>query len=119
MFNLSVLEVLGTQPWRWTTQPDVEGNGGVKQTLSGVFILMSDEIVAYLRATMTQAEKDEVAPWVNRYSEAQCNEWHVPVWAGQDSAVYWRIPAAIWNDPAAPPPQKVKTYFRELFREGN
>ncbi len=128
-FNTSLLKVLGRdsseRPWRWTTEP-VYGNGplnpptvaGVKQTPNGVFVLLSDELVTYLRQTMTQAEKDEVLPWVNRYDEAQAAMWHAPLWAGQGNAVYWRIPATVWDDPTSPVPQKVKTYFRNLFIEG-
>lgn len=116
-FDLSQLKVLEVQPWRWTTLPDANGNGGVKQTLNGVFVMMSDELVTMLRSTMTQAEKDEVAPWVNRYTEAQCATWNVPLWSGQTSAVYWRIPATVWASPADPVPLKVKAYFRELFRD--
>ena len=86
-------------------------------TLNGVFVLLADELVTMLRATMTQAEQDEVAPWVNRYTAAQCALWNVPLWAGQSSAVYWRIPAALWASPADPVPAKVKRYFAALFRE--
>lgn len=125
-FNRSQLKVLGRdgseRPWRWTTEP-VYGNGpmnpptvaGVKQTPNGVFVLLSDEIVDRLRTTMTQAEKDEVAPWVDRKTEAQAAMWHAPMWAGQISAVYWRIPATVWDDPTGPVPLKVRNYFRELF----
>ena len=118
-FNRSLLSVLPYQPWRWTTPPNPDGTGGVKQTLNGVFILFSDELVAMLKANLTQAQKDELESWVNRYSEAQCAEWHVPVWAGQGSAVYCRVPAAVWSAPATAPPAKVKQYFQSLWREAN
>ncbi len=114
-FNSSLLRVLPVQPWRWTTLPDAQGNGGVKQTLNGVFILLNDEIVDYLRTTMTQAQKDEVALWVNRYTDAQCAEWNVPLWSGKTSAVYWRVPSTIWNNPATVPPAKVRNYFRNFY----
>jgi hypothetical protein len=116
-FNRSLLKVIEERPWRWTTPPNPDGTGGVKQTLDGVFILLSDELVEWMKANLTQAQKDELQGWVNRYTEAQCATWHVPVWAGQTSAVFLRVPAAVWNDPTGAPPQKVKTYFRELFRE--
>lgn len=119
-FNLSLLKVLDTQPWRYTTQPTYNPDGsvlipGVKQTLDGVFVLLDDAIVTSLRTTMTAAEKTEVAPWVNRYTEAQAATWNAPMWAGQTSAVYWRIPATVWASPGDPVPAKVKAYFRELF----
>lgn len=115
-FNTSLLKVLDTQPWRWTTQPNPDGTGGVKQTLDGVFILFSDELVAILKAGLTQAQKDELETWVNRYTAAQCATWHVPVWAGSSSAVYCRVPAAIWNNPTTTPPLKVRQYFQSLWR---
>lgn len=122
--NRSVLKVLGRdggeRPWRYTTLPTYNPDGsvltpGVKQTPDGVFILLSDEIVTSLRATMTQAEKDEVLPWIDRKTEAQAALWHAPMWAGQASAVYWRIPAVVWDDPTGAVPLKVRNYFRELF----
>lgn len=116
MFNKSLLKVLDTAPRRGTTPPNPDGTGGVKQTLNGVFILFSDELVAILKAGLTQAQKDELQQWVNRYTEAQCAEWHVPVWAGNDSAVYCRVPAATWNDPTTTPPVKVRNYFQHLWR---
>lgn len=124
-FNRSQLIVLGRdngseRPWRYTTQPVLNPDGsvltpGVKQTPNGVFVVLSDDLVTSLRSTMTQAEKDEVLPWVNRYTEAQCAMWHVPVWCGQTSMVAWRIPATVWDDPTTQPPAKVIAYFRELF----
>jgi hypothetical protein len=88
-FDRSQIRILDTAPFKWATPPSM-GVAGVKgQTLDGVFILMSDELVTSLRETMTAAEKTEVAPWVNRYTAEQCALWNVPVWAGQDSAVYW------------------------------
>jgi hypothetical protein len=115
-FDTSLVKVLDQQPWRWTTPPNPDGTGGVKQTLNGVFILFSDELVAILKAGLTQVQKDELQTWVNQYTEAQCADWHVPVWAGNDKAVYCRVPAAIWNDPTTAPPQKVKDYFQSLWR---
>lgn len=114
-FNRSLLKVLDQQPWRWTTPPDAQGNGGVSQTLNGVFILFSDELVAILKAGLSQAEKDELQTWVNQYTKAQCAEWHVPVWSGNDRAVYCRVPNAIWSDSATNPPAKVRNYFQSLW----
>lgn len=113
MFNLSLLKVLETQPHQ------VDVNGNVTQTLNGVFILFSDELIEILRAGLTQAEKTELAAWVNRYTAAQCAAWNVPVWAGNDTAVYARVPASIWNDPLASPPPKVRRFFQHLWREAN
>ena len=115
-FNRSLLSVLPYRPWRWTTPPNPDGTGGVKQELNGVFILFSDELVQILKEGLTQAEKDELQTWVNRYTEAQCAEWHVPLWAGTNAAVYCRVPAAIWSDPSTTPPLKVRRYFQSLWR---
>lgn len=124
-FDPSQLKVLDQQPWRWTTQPAADGTGGVKQTLGGVFILLSDDIVTYMRATMTAAEKTEIAPWVERVStesplpagHTDAGLWHVPMWAGETRAVVLHFPASIWASPTDPVPLKIKTYFRALFRE--
>ena len=122
MFDRSLLQVIGYQPWRWTTPPTydpithAELTPGIRQTLGGVFILFSDELVAILKAGLTQAQKDELQNWVNQYTEAECAEWHVPVWAGDNKAVYCRVPAAIWNDPTTAPPLKVRNYFQALWK---
>jgi hypothetical protein len=134
MFNRSQILVLGRdgseRPWRWTTEP-VYGNGlmnpptvpGVKATPAGAFILFSDEIVATLKENLTQAQKDELQGWVERYHIddpdplKRPQTWHVPVWAGQDSVVVLRVPNAVWNDPTTAPPAKVKTYLQHLWRE--
>jgi hypothetical protein len=100
------------------TPPNADGTGGVRSApLDGVFILLSDELVELLRAKLSQAQKDELAAWVNRYSEAQCATWHVPLWAGQSSAVLLRVPASVWDDPTGAPPAKVRNYLAELWRE--
>lgn len=113
----SQLHIVEERPWRWTTQPNPDGTGGVKSApLDGVFILLSDELVDRLKAKLTQAQKDGLSQWVNRYSEAQCATWHVPVWAGQTSAVFLRVPAAVWDDPTGVPPAKVRDYLSELWR---
>ena len=121
-FNRSLLHVLPYKPWRWTTPPTYNPDGsvntpGVKQELNGVFILFSDELVTILKEGLTAIEKAELDGYVNRYTEAQCAMWNVPVWAGQDSAVYCRVPAAVWNDPTTPPPAKVKRFFAKLWQE--
>lgn len=116
-FDLSLLRVLPHKPWRWTIPPNEDGTGGTKQELNGVFILFSDELVAILKEGLTQVQKDELQQWVSRYTQEQCAEWNVPVWAGQDSAVYLRVPAVIWDDPTQPPPNKVKQYFQWLWTE--
>ncbi len=122
MFNRSLLNPLEYRPWRYTTPPTYNPDGseataGVKQTMNGVFILLSPELVAILKANLTQAEKDEIDAWVYPVTEEQAALWHVPVWAGQASATYFRIPAAVWNDPTGAPPATVKRYFADLWRE--
>lgn len=118
----------GQRPWRWTTEP-VYGNGplnpptvaGVKQTPGGVFILLSDEIVAYMRETMTQAQKDQIAPWVERYSIDDADPlkrpqtWNVSLWAGTTSGVVLHIPNSVWSDPTTTPPLNVRNFFRALW----
>ncbi len=126
-FDRSLLKVLGRdgseRPWRWTTEP-VYGNGpmqpptvaGVRQEANGVFILLSDELVQMMKDGLTQAQKDQIDGWVDRRNEASCAEWHVPVWAGQDSAVFIRIPAATWDDPTGVPPLIVRTRLKALWQ---
>lgn len=119
-FNRSLTSKLDYQPWKYTTQPTYNPDGsiltpGVTTSLDGVFILLSPQLVTYLKNNLTLAQKTELQTWVNSYTEAQCALWHVPVWAGQSSAVYIRVPATDWNDPSTPPPQKVKDYFQDLF----
>jgi len=132
-FNRSVLKILGRdpgtyRPWRYTVEP-IYGNGptnpptvaGVKATPGGVFILLSDEIVDYMRATMTPAEKAEILPWIERYDIADVlpanrpQTWNVSIWAGTTGGVVLHIPNATWADPTTTPPLKVRTYFRELY----
>lgn len=123
-FNRSLLKVLGRdgseRPWRYTTQPTYNPDGsiltpGVTQQANGVFILLNDDIVNMLKLTLTTAEKAELVGWFDRRTEAQCAIWHVPVWAGDSSAVFIRVPAAIWDDPTTVPPLKVRQYFAVLF----
>ncbi len=128
MFNASLIKVLvrdgSERPWRWTTEP-VYGNGpfnpptvaGVKQTLNGVVILLSDAVIDKARETLDAAQKAELAPWIERRDEAWAAEWHVPVWAGETSLVGLRIPAAIWNDPTSAPPAKVREYLKDVWRD--
>lgn len=123
-FDRSLLKVLDYAPWKYTTQPTYNPDGseatpGIIQTLDGVFILFSDEIVVTLKTGLTQTQKDELQTWVNQYPEATCALWHVPVWAGNNKAVYCRVPAAIWADPSTPPPAKVKNYFQALWNAAN
>ena len=121
-FDPSRLHLVMERPWRYTTQPtyDAQGNQltpGVKQTLNGVFIMLSEELVEYLAAKLTEAEKTELRQWAHRVTGAEAGEWHVPMWCGDDKAIFIRVPAAVWNDPATPPPAKVRQYFADLFRE--
>ena len=122
MFNPSFLQLIPYRPWRWTTPPAYNPDGseaaaGTKGYLQGVFILLSDELIEYLAANLTQAEKDELRQWAHRVTAAEAGEWHVPIWAGNTSAVFIRVPAATWNDPEGTPPAKVKRYFANLYRE--
>lgn len=113
MFNRSLLKVLDQRPWRWNP-PDQEVT---KQTLNGVFILLSDTLIDLLSDNLTETQKEELKSWGYRVTLEEAGEWHVPVWAGEYKAVYIRVPNSIWSDPTAPVPQKVKNYFQHLWRE--
>jgi hypothetical protein len=121
-FDTSLVRVQPERPWRYTTLPTYNPDGseatpGVKQTLNGVFILLSPELVDRLKTELTAAQKDELQSYVHPLTVAEAGEWHVPVWAGEQQAHYIRVPAAIWNDPSTPPPARVKQLFRWLWRE--
>jgi hypothetical protein len=114
----SQLLIIEERPWRWTTPPNPDGTGGVKSApLDGVFILLSDELVQRLKTGLSQAQKDELQTWVDLRTEAHCATWHVPLWAGETSGYFLRVPAAVWNDPSSEPPAKVKTYLQHLWQE--
>lgn len=121
-FDRSLLKVLDAQPWRYTTQPTYDADGnmtdpGVKQTLDGVFVLCSPDLVSMFKDGLTAAQKTTIDGYVFNVTADQAGDWHVPVWAGEASAVYLRIPATLWSDPATPPPAKVKAIFKQLWQE--
>jgi hypothetical protein len=122
MFDRSQVRVFESKPWRWTTEPTYNPDGseatpGVKQELNGVFVLLSPELVAALKAELDADQKAELQSYVHPLDLEEAGEWHVPVWAGETKAVYIRIPAAIWSNPDAEPPLRVKRLFRWLYRE--
>lgn len=122
MFNRSLLQRIRFRPWRWATPPTYNPDGseatpGTRQELDGVFILISDELIELLAASLSAADATALRSYAYRVTAAQAGEWHVPVWAGQDSAVFVRVPAAVWNDPAATPPLRVRQFFQHLYRE--
>lgn len=122
MFNPSLAQRIRYRPWRYTIPPTYAPDGseltpGVKQTLQGVFILLSDELIALLAANLNQADADKLRSYAHRVTAEEAAEWHVPMWAGQESAVFIRVPAAVWNDPTAAPPAAVKQYFQHLWQE--
>lgn len=134
-FLLSQVKILGrnggSRPWKWTTEP-VYGNGpmqpptvvGVKQTPTGVFILLSDELIERAKDTLTAAEKTEIASWIYRVSSenplpanhVDAALWHIPMWSGETRAVLLRVPAAIWNDPKTVPPLKLRQFLKQLWQ---
>ena len=123
-FNRSLVKVLGRdggeRPWRWNPAPVLNPDGsvlapGVQQQANGVFILLTDELITMLCATLTQVQKDELLTWADTRTEAQCAIWHVSVWAGDSVAKFFRIPATIWDDPLTAPPLKVRQYFARLW----
>ena len=120
-FIQSNILVIPHRPWRYTTQPTYNPDGseltpGVKQELQGVFILLRDALVDWMKANLTQVQKDEIQAWVHRVTMDEAAEWHVPVWSGDtNGAVFIRVPAAVWNDPTTTPPAKVRTYFKTLY----
>ena len=122
MFNPSVLKLITVAPWRYATQPTYAPDGteltpGVTQTLPGVFVMIDDSLIATLRAKLPAASKTELDGWVYRVTAAQAAEYNVPMWAGDTSAVFIRVPAATWSNPATVPPAKIKLFFSNLWRE--
>ncbi len=122
MFDPSQTSLIGYAPWRYTTQPTYDANGneltpGVKQTLSGVFVMLDDALIEMLRTKLDATEQAEISGWVYRVTGAEAATWHVPVWAGQESAVFLRVPAAVWASPTTSPPAKVKRFFAQLYSE--
>jgi hypothetical protein len=135
-FNRSILLVLGRdgteRPWRWNPEP-VYGNGpmnpptaaGVKQTPSGVFVQIPEAWIEKLREGLSSTQLQELSDWVYRVSNenplpanhVDAATWHIPIPAGETRAVFFRVPAAVWNDPTTTPPAKVRNYFRDLYRE--
>lgn len=113
MFSTNLAQLLPYKPYKTDTQ------GVVTQTLNGVFVLLSDELVQVLKDNLTQEEKDELQTYVYKVTAAQAAEWNIPIWAGEDKATYLRIPAAVWNDPNTTPPAKVKKFFHWLWNEAN
>lgn len=130
-FNTSQIMVLGRngteRPWRYSTLPDANGNGGVKQVLPGVVILMTDEAADELRALAAAADKTEIDQWLYRVScetplpagtigvRPELNEWRVPIWAGMTTCIAWRIRAVVWDDPTITPPLSVRRIMRQLY----
>lgn len=113
MFDRSLAKRLRSRPY----QTDAAGN--VTQTLNGVFILLSDELIEMLASTdaLTVTEKQQLRGMAYRVTAEQAGVWHVPVWAGQESAVCLRIPASVWDNPDGEPPAKVKKFFQQLWQE--
>jgi hypothetical protein len=126
-FLRSQLKLLTMRPWRYTTQPTYDGpkmlTEGVMQTPSGVFILLSDAVVEKAKATLTAAQKTEIAGWLYKVSNEtplpagyeDAGLWHIPMWAGETRATLLRIPANIWNDPTTVPPLKVRQFLKDFY----
>ncbi|HXH29505.1 MAG TPA: hypothetical protein VNJ01_01715, partial [Bacteriovoracaceae bacterium] len=106
-------------PWRYTTQPNPDGTGGVTETTPSVLVRIDEALRSDLRAKLTTtAQRTAFDSYVYLMTEAQCAEWHVPMWAGETSAVFIRVPNAVWSSWNVPPPAQVKTFFAQLYREG-
>lgn len=122
MFDQSLCQKLPYSPWRYTTQPTYDANGnmtdpGVTQTLDGVFIMLSRALVDMLKANLSAADQATLEGYVYNVTADQAGMWHVPVWAGDDHAVYIRVPATVWSDPTTDAPAKVKAYFQRLWQD--
>ncbi len=133
MFNTSRISVLGrdgtARPRRELTAA-VYGNGPLNpptvpatyQQRAGVVVMVSPEVVAKARETLTQAEKDELAPWTFRMDIDHANvllrpqTWGIPVWAGEDHVWVINFPAIVWDDPTSAPPQKVRDILKDFWR---
>ncbi len=86
--------------------------------LTGVFILIDDGLIAMLRAKLTtNAQRTTFDSWVYRVTEAQAAEYGIPLWSGDTSAVFIRVPATVWVKWSDPVPAQVKTFFAQLYRE--
>lgn len=110
-FNRSLVQRLRYQPFK------TDADGNVTQTLDGVFILLSRELVDMLKENLSDTVKAQLESYVYPVTAEQAGLWHVPVWAGEDHAVYLRVPATLWSDPTTDPPAKVKAIFQKLWQD--
>lgn len=122
MFNLSLLKPLDYRPWRYDgadLQSGQDGSDSRRQANDDRrFYPVIPELVVLLKANLTPAEKAEIDAWVYPATEAQAALWHIPVWAGETSAVYFHIPSTVWNDPLAAPRESEAILRRPLARGG-
>lgn len=130
MFNKSVMQVLVRRPFRWTTAPTFNSDltiatAGVKQTPSGVFILLDESIVKELSSMLDDAEIGELRAWLYKVStetplpagHVSAALWNIPLWAGTTRATLLRIPALVWDDPTTVPPIKVRYFFNRFYKK--
>ncbi len=121
-FNASLTELIKYAPWRYTTQPTYSGTTeltpGIKETMPAVLVRLDPALMTELRALLTtNAQRTTFDSYNYPMTAAECAEWHVPLWAGETSAVFIRVPNAAWASPNAVPPAQVKTFFNYLWRE--
>ena len=123
-FNRSQIAVLGRfgdgRPWRYTTQPTYNPDGsvatpGVIENSTGVYIRVTTALVDQLASTLTPAKATQLRGMVETFTEAQCAEWNIPVWSGDNSATLLHIPAGVWASPTVAPPLAVKQFVQHLF----
>ncbi len=123
-FNPSVTELIRYVPWKYTTQPTYAPDGmtqltpGVKENMAAVLVRIDPALRDMLRAKLTtNTQRTAFDGYVYPMTEAQCAEWHVPLWSGETSAVFIRVPTAVWAKWDVPPPAQIKTFFAHLYRE--
>ena len=117
-FDPSITELIRYTPWRYTTQPNPDGTGGVKENMAAVLVRIDPALRDMLRAKLTtNAQRTTFDSYVYPMTEAQCAEWHVPLWSGETSALFMRVPNTVWSSWDVPPPAQVKLFFSQLWRE--
>jgi len=122
-FDASITELIRYTPWRYTTQPTYNPDGseltpGVKENMAAVLVRIDPALRDMLRAKLTtNAQRTTFDSYVYPMTDVQCAEWHVPLWSGETSALFMRVPTAVWSSWSVPPPAQVKLFFSQLWRE--
>ncbi len=111
-FNASITELIRYVPYK------TDAAGNVTETMPAVLVRIDEPLLAEIRALLTtNTQRTQFDSWTRRWTDAQCAEWNVPVWAGETSATFLAIPNTIWSRWDAAVPATVKTRFGRLYRE--